>query len=67
MDLNQLIQNFRKTSKLFTTIPTLTITWTSKIATKTVNYKIISEGVPENLKKKLHQIEANGGKPKIEL
>lgn len=66
-DSNRPMQNCKKISKPSTTIPTSTTTSTLKTQIKTVHCRINSEGVPENLKKKLHQIEANGGKPKIEL
>lgn len=44
-----------------------TIILTYKQITRTVYSIYISEGIPENLRKKIEQIQSNGGKAKLDL
>lgn len=64
---SQPIQSCKRISKLFTMTHMSTIILTYKQITRTVYSIYISEGIPENLRKKIEQIQSNGGKAKLDL
>lgn len=64
---NLLTRSSKKISKLSTMTRMSTIIWIYKQTTKTVSYISILEGIPENLRKKIEQIQSNGGKAKLDL
>lgn len=64
---SQPIQSCKRISKLCTMTRMSTIILTYKQITRTVYSIYISEGIPENLRKKIEQIQSNGGKAKLDL